>query len=52
MDELDEKLYPSAEHAFQAVKIIDPEVRKHFRVMNGAETAHYFGKHLDEVRRD
>lgn len=51
MVELDGELYPSVEHAFQAAKVTDPEARKHFKVMNGADTAHYFGKHLNEVKK-
>lgn len=48
---LDGELYSSVEHAFQAAKTTDLEVRKHFRVMNGADTAYYFGRHLDEVKK-
>lgn len=46
MVELDGLLYPSAEHAFQAAKTLDDNHRRNFQVMNGADTARYFGRRV------
>lgn len=48
--ELDGDLYPSVEHAFQAAKTTDKDVRAKFQVMDGPDTAKYYGRHLDEVK--
>lgn len=43
--------YPSAEHAFQASKSLDTEVRKRFLGCNTAKDAKYLGKQI-ELRSD
>ena len=43
--------YPSVEHAFQAAKSLDNEVRKGFQVCPTAADAKYFGRHV-KLRSD
>lgn len=43
--------YPSVEHAFQAAKSLDNEVRRGFQVCPTAADAKYFGRHV-KLRSD
>ena len=45
--EFDGKLYPSAEHAFQAAKTLDDDERENFRVMDSPATARYWGRRVN-----
>ena len=44
--EYEGKLYPSAEHAFQAAKTLDPEIRAEFAVFPTPADAKYFGRKI------
>lgn len=44
-------IYPSVEHAFQAAKSLDKEIRQGFQVCPTASDAKYFGKHV-KLRSD
>lgn len=39
-------VYPSVEHAFQAAKTLDPQMRKNFSIMRSAADAKWWGGHI------
>lgn len=44
--ELDGKIYPSVEHAYQAAKTFDPEIREKVRTLNTPNKAKQAGKSM------
>lgn len=48
----DEELYPSAEHAFQAAKSLDPAVREKIRAAKDPAEAKRLGRKVHPIRSD